>query len=80
MGKELTIDLNHNYSNAANTYTFYTHNKDINNNDLPFSPEIQKNVGGGNSNQYVFQLDFINPKKRDTITILCDHIMRPAED
>lgn len=60
-GKELTIDINHNYSKSANNYTFHTRNKDINDNDLPLSPEIQKNTGGGNSNQFVFQLDFVNP-------------------
>ena len=61
-GKELTIDANHNYSSAANWYTFTTHNQDANGYDLPFSPEFQKNVGGGKSNQYIFQLDLINPK------------------
>lgn len=24
-------------------------------------------------------VDFINPKNRDTMTLLCDHIMRPVE-
>ncbi len=61
-GRELTIDANHNYSNAANWYTFSTHNQDANGYDLPFSPELQKNEGGGKSNQYVFQLDYVNPK------------------
>lgn len=61
-GKELTIDANHNYSKSWSEYQFNTYNKDNNGNDIPFSPDMQHNIGGGNSNQYIFQLDYVNPK------------------
>ncbi len=60
-GKELTVDANHSYSQSWSEYQFDTHNKDNNGNDFPFSPDMQHNIGGGNSNQYIFQMDYVNP-------------------
>ncbi len=61
VGKELTVDVNHNYGVGGNNYQYNTHNKDINGNDLPFSPDLQNNLGNSNSNQFVFQMDYVNP-------------------
>jgi iron complex outermembrane recepter protein len=60
VGKELVIDLNQNTSKSGSWYQFNTYNKDQDENTLP--PEMQHNVGKGRSNQYVFQLDYVNPK------------------
>jgi len=59
-GQELTIDANYNQSIAVNGFTFYAYNY-LNNSELPFNPVITKNKGGTNSNQFVFQLDYVNP-------------------
>lgn len=60
VGKELTMDANYNYTDAANGYLFTTTTHLANpSTDLPV--EYQKNDGYSNSNQGVFQLDFVNP-------------------
>ena len=61
IGKELTIDLNHNYSESKTQYQFNSYDKDISGNDLPFSPTMQHNQGGSNSSQFILQVDYANP-------------------
>lgn len=61
VGKELTIDLNNNLSNSSTNYLFDTHDRDTNGVEVFNSPNIQKNVGGSESNQWVFQADYVNP-------------------
>ena len=61
VGKEFTLDLNHNYGVGTNNYQYNTHNKDNNGNDLPFSPDLQNNLGSSASNQFIFQMDYVNP-------------------
>lgn len=63
VGKEFTVDLNHNYGVGTNDYQYNTHNKDNTGNDLPFSPDIQNNKGTSLSNQYILQVDYVNPVK-----------------
>lgn len=59
-GKELTIDANYNYTNSNNGYLFTTGTK-LNPDTMYFPNTYQKNIGFSNSNQYVFQLDYVNP-------------------
>lgn len=60
VGKELTMDANYNYMDGANGYLFTTTTRlDNPATDLPV--QYQKNDGYSNSNQGVFQLDFVNP-------------------
>jgi len=61
VGKELTIDANHNYSNSHTQYQFNSYDKDMNGVELPFSPWLQNNKGGSNNNQYILQVDYANP-------------------
>lgn len=61
VGKELTVDANHNYSESANGYQFNSYDKDAAGNELKFSPILQKNSGGSNSNQYILQMDYADP-------------------
>lgn len=61
VGKELTVDINHNFSESQTQYQFNSYDKDTIGNDLPFSPILQKNIGGSNSSQYIAQLDYVNP-------------------
>lgn len=59
-GKELTADLNYNHNNSNNGYVFHT----ITHSDISpdtVSDNYQKNIGASNANQYVFQLDYVNP-------------------
>ena len=55
VGKELTFDLNHNYTKANNGYLFSTYNNN------GFAPSFQNNIGSTASNQFVFQADYVNP-------------------
>lgn len=59
-GKELTTDFSYNYTEGGNGYLFttYTHS---NPDTLNIPNSYQKNVGASNANQYVYQLDFVNP-------------------
>ncbi len=61
VGKELTVDINHNYSESQTKFQFNSYDKDTTGTDLPFSPLMQKNAGGSMSNQYIAQLDYANP-------------------
>lgn len=54
-GKELTADLNYNYTNSNNGYLFETYADSS-------SAQYQKNTGFSNAHQGVFQLDFTDPK------------------
>lgn len=60
VGKELTMDANYNYTDAANGYLFTTTGH-IDNPATDIPVTYQKNDGYSNSNQGVFQLDFVNP-------------------
>ena len=55
VGKELTVDANYNYTDAKNGYLFSTFTSD----SIP--DFFQKNKGGTNASQYVFQADYVNP-------------------
>jgi iron complex outermembrane receptor protein len=64
VGKELTMDANYNYTDSKNGYLFTTTTNMVgpSTNPLPDIPvSYQKNDGFSNSNQGVFQLDFVNP-------------------
>ena len=65
IGKELTFDINHNYSVSNNGYLFSTFNDQtlIHNPDSTLNPysNYQQNVGSSISNQFVFQSDYVNP-------------------
>jgi iron complex outermembrane receptor protein len=55
-GRELTADMNYNYTNSNNGYLFSNFITD------PVSATIyQKNSGNSVSNQFVFQTDYTNP-------------------
>jgi len=59
-GKELNSDLSYNHTTSHNGYLFttYTHL----NPDTTYIPNTyQKNDGGTNADQFVYQLDFTNP-------------------
>lgn len=60
VGKELTVDANYNYTNSNNGYLFNTSTQTI-----PYITDIpntyQKNKGFTNANQFVFQMDYVNP-------------------
>lgn len=59
-GKELTADANYNYTNSHNGYLFTTYNHfDPDTISLPTT--YQKNTGIGNANQYIFQMDYVDP-------------------
>ena len=60
-GKELTADLNYNYTTSKNGYQFNTW-AFLNPDTLHIPYSVQKNSGYGLANQYVFQLDFVNPE------------------
>jgi hypothetical protein len=60
VGKELTIDLNHNYTQSNNEYLFSTYAPTV----LGFqtdTSQYQKNNGSTIANQFVFQADYVNP-------------------
>lgn len=59
-GKELTFDINHNYTQSKNQYLFTTYPPFINGIQMD-SSEFQKNNGRTFANQFVFQTDFVNP-------------------
>lgn len=60
VGKELTMDLNHNYTNNNNGYLFVT-DTHLNPDTLYFPNTYQKNIGSSLANQYVLQIDYTNP-------------------
>lgn len=59
-GKELTADINYNYTTSNNAYLFSTYNH-LDPDTLYIPSDYQKNNGIGNANQYIFQLDYVNP-------------------
>jgi len=60
VGKELTMDANYNYTTSKNGYLFNT-STHFNPDTIYFPNTYQKNVGSTIANQYVFQMDFVNP-------------------
>ncbi len=60
-GKELTIDASYNYSYSVRDYVFTTYNYDSSQTLFPVNPVIQRNDGFSESNQFIFQLDYVNP-------------------
>lgn len=60
VGKELTVDANYNYTNSNNSYLFTTETH-LDPDTLYIDNSYQKNKGFTNANQYVFQIDFVNP-------------------
>lgn len=61
VGKELTIDFNNNTSSSHTEYQFNSYDKDKAGNLLPYAPILQKNKGGSNASQWIFQADYVNP-------------------
>ncbi|MBA3665483.1 MAG: outer membrane beta-barrel protein [Bacteroidetes bacterium] len=59
-GKELTADFNYNYTTSHNGYLFSTENH-IPPDTIYLPQTYQKNDGIGNANQYIFQMDYVNP-------------------
>jgi len=60
VGKELSFDANYNYTTSKNGYLFNTSTHlDPDTTYIPSS--YQKNVGSTNANQFVFQMDYVNP-------------------
>ena len=55
VGQEFTGDFNYNYTNSKNNYLFNTESY------IPPDTTFQKNNGTTNANQFVLQLDYINP-------------------
>ncbi len=60
-GKELTIDASYNYSYSVRDYVFTTYSYDSTQTLMPDNPAIQRNDGFSASNQFIFQLDYVNP-------------------
>ena len=60
IGKELTVDANYNYTTSKNGYLFNT-STHLNPDTIYLPNTYQKNVGSTIANQYVFQLDYVNP-------------------
>lgn len=61
-GKELTADINYNYTNSGGGYLFTT-TTDLATQGVKttFPVAYQKNVSASSANQYVFQMDYVNP-------------------
>ena len=60
VGKELSLDANYNYTTSKNGYLFNTSTK-TNPNIIDIPNTYQKNIGTTNANQFVFQMDYVNP-------------------
>lgn len=60
VGKELTVDANYNYTDSKNGYLFST-TTHANPDTLYIPNNYQKNIGYSNSNQYILQIDYVNP-------------------
>ncbi|MBC7694787.1 MAG: outer membrane beta-barrel protein [Burkholderiales bacterium] len=60
IGKELTFDVNYNYTTSKNGYLFTTSTR-LNPYLFDIPNSYQKNVGSTTANQYVFQMDYVNP-------------------
>lgn len=57
-GKELTADLSYNHTNSDNGYLFSTYTRP---DSLNIANQFQKNTGLSQADQFVFQLDYVNP-------------------
>ncbi len=57
-GKEITADANYNHTNSNNGYLFSTYSQP---DSLNIANQYQKNVGLSQADQFVFQLDYVNP-------------------
>jgi hypothetical protein len=60
VGKELTADMSYNYTTSDNGYLFTTTTR-LSPDTIYIPNDYQKNVGGTDANQYVFQLDYVDP-------------------
>lgn len=60
VGKELTFDINHNYTQSKNQYLFSTYAPIILGVQTD-TANYQKNNGATIANQFVFQADYVNP-------------------
>lgn len=60
VGKELTVDANYNHTNSNNGYLFTT-STHLNPDTVNFPTSYQKNEGNSSADQYVFQMDYVNP-------------------
>jgi hypothetical protein len=60
-GKEFTTDITYNHSDRLNNSDFYTYDYDKQNVLLPPGEQLQRNTGGGFSDNITFQFDFTNP-------------------
>ncbi|MDF2452425.1 MAG: hypothetical protein K0S26_1929 [Bacteroidota bacterium] len=60
VGKEITMDANYNYTTSKNGYLFTT-STNLDPDTIDIANSYQKNKGSTTANQYVFQLDFVNP-------------------
>lgn len=58
-GKELTADINYNYSNNFNTSDYNSRYFDAAN--VPISMAIERSSGGGTTKNFTAQADFVNP-------------------
>ncbi len=58
-GKELTADINYNYSNNFNTSDYSTQYYDVNND--PVGINAERSSGGGTTKYVTAQTDFVNP-------------------
>jgi hypothetical protein len=62
IGKELTVDGNYNFTTSKNGYVFATNTIFNALGQDSISPTAyQKNVGSTTANQFVFQMDYVNP-------------------
>lgn len=62
VGKELTVDANYNHTSSKNGYLFTTGTTvNASGQDSSLPTTYQKNVGSTTANQYVFQMDYVNP-------------------
>lgn len=60
-GKELTLDGNYSHTNSKNSYLFTTGTTVSGYGMDSSSTTYQKNEGGTTADQFVFQLDYVNP-------------------
>ncbi len=58
-GKELTADVNYNYSNNFNTSDYSSQYYDVNKN--PTNKAVERSSGGGTTKNLTVQSDFVNP-------------------
>jgi outer membrane receptor protein involved in Fe transport len=59
-GKEFTVDGSYNHTDSHNSYLFTT-TTHLNPDTISIPTTYQNNIGGTTANQYVLQLDYVNP-------------------